>query len=471
MRRLVFWIVLPGVLLLGIVALLRTAPVGTGDNRAVSNIPNIKCDGVTDDAPAINAASVAANRAGGGELKLPAGICGFNSRVTLYTNIRLAGMGRDATTLKLLSNINDYAIFSQHAQNVAVTDLTIDAGSYDGGANSAAVAYVAVTNGAMSRTKIINQGRFGFAANGSPSLSIKDNSITKSIPSTSQNEGILISCSAGANPNATITDNTLEGTATDICVSDSTIANNEIANWSFGAGLTFEIDPDCHHNNITNNRVHGGMGEDTNATWALGIEAWTPYSTIANNVIYDNDGDGIDIGGHHSTVVGNLVYDNGRGAHGLNGITARYGTASTFIGSISGTTLTVTGATTGASLGVGVMLDVAEGTLITALGTGSGGAGTYAVSISQSVPSTVMRAVATASQSILSGNIVFNSAGSKGSQTYSYYDEAPSSLFGIALDGNDFQPGSTAATNIPSSPTRGQLPAGIGSGAGDDRRH
>jgi hypothetical protein len=58
-------------------------------------------------------------------------------------------------------------------------------------------------------------------------------------------------------------------------------------------------------------------------------------------------------------------------------------------GSISGTTLTVTAVTSG-TLAVGQMVvgtGVTQGTLITALGTGTGGDGTYAINISQTVSS------------------------------------------------------------------------------------
>ena len=61
-------------------------------------------------------------------------------------------------------------------------------------------------------------------------------------------------------------------------------------------------------------------------------------------------------------------------------------------GSISGTTLTITAVTAG-SLQVGSVLDgtgVLPGTTITALGTGTGGTGTYTVNISQSVVSTAL---------------------------------------------------------------------------------
>lgn len=65
-----------------------------------------------------------------------------------------------------------------------------------------------------------------------------------------------------------------------------------------------------------------------------------------------------------------------------------------FTASISGTTMTVTGSPVG-TLSVGNIINgtgVTSGTAITALGTGSGGAGTYTVNNSQTVSSTSMTA-------------------------------------------------------------------------------
>lgn len=67
-------------------------------------------------------------------------------------------------------------------------------------------------------------------------------------------------------------------------------------------------------------------------------------------------------------------------------------------GSISGTTLTVTAVTAG-NFVVGSTLSgtgVANGTVITAAGTGTGGTGTYTVSINQNVASTALTGVSNA---------------------------------------------------------------------------
>ena len=81
-----------------------------------------------------------------------------------------------------------------------------------------------------------------------------------------------------------------------------------------------------------------------------------------------------------------------------------------FIGSISGTTLTVTLLKSG-SIGIGQSLfgvGLTAETVITALGTGTGGVGTYTVNISQTVASETMNtaAVAATLTSSISGNIL-----------------------------------------------------------------
>jgi hypothetical protein len=99
------------------------------------------------------------------------------------------------------------------------------------------------------------------------------------------------------------------------------------------------------------------------------------------------------------------ITDNGTNAYIVDG-TNRYTwrisspSAAVFTGSVSGTTLTVTAITngtiaTGQSLfGVGVTAE----TIITALGTGTGGIGTYTINLSQTVASEQMNSASTAAK-------------------------------------------------------------------------
>jgi hypothetical protein len=99
-----------------------------------------------------------------------------------------------------------------------------------------------------------------------------------------------------------------------------------------------------------------------------------------------------------NTGLDSTLYGNGFGAGTWGGVLPS--TSVTFQGSISGTTLTVSSVISG-SLAVGQLITGtgvsasppgSSATYITALGTGTGGAGTYTVNISQTVSSTTMNA-------------------------------------------------------------------------------
>ena len=95
------------------------------------------------------------------------------------------------------------------------------------------------------------------------------------------------------------------------------------------------------------------------------------------------------------------IVDNGVNAYIVDG-TYRYTwlisnpSSATFTGSISSTTLTVTSVLSGTiAVGDAIFgLGVEQNTVVTALGTGTGGAGTYTVSNSQTVASTAINSVA-----------------------------------------------------------------------------
>jgi hypothetical protein len=98
-------------------------------------------------------------------------------------------------------------------------------------------------------------------------------------------------------------------------------------------------------------------------------------------------------------------------------------------GSISSTTLTITAVTAG-SLQVGSVLDgtgVLPGTTITALGTGTGGTGTYTVNISQSVVSTA----------ITSDSLIYNHEQGLNDDTTAMESYIASSDFDL-VDGDQF---------------------------------
>ena len=139
-------------------------------------------------------------------------------------------------------------------------------------------------------------------------------------------------------------------------------------------------------------QVFAGANEGFNEVW------WYYCSIDGNNGNYANPNNIVD-----KYVIYNYL-DNvwyygtmGRTAWYQSGVlgtplTASYYTNAIFTGSISGTTLTVTAMTVG-TINVGqtiLGLGVGNGTQITALGSGSGGVGTYTVNSPQTVSSTQM---------------------------------------------------------------------------------
>jgi hypothetical protein len=125
-----------------------------------------------------------------------------------------------------------------------------------------------------------------------------------------------------------------------------------------------------------------------------------PYSNLTPSII-----------GQLNTSTGIVgIADNGQNVYIVDGAyryTWRISTPNTaiFTGSISGTTLTVTNVSSG-TLGVGQVVfgvGVSSATVITALGTGTGGVGTYTINNSQTITARSMNTSAVAAT--LTGSI------------------------------------------------------------------
>lgn len=153
-----------------------------------------------------------------------------------------------------------------------------------------------------------------------------------------------------------------------------------------------------------------------------GILYWNGISvatlpTLAGDVAYDDAGNTYVIGDdvdealgsieteldNLNTALGAISYPVTTAQNGLslNGTIVELGTnTAVFTASISGTTMTVTGIPVG-TIAVGQLVisggnsagHIAANTIITGLGTGSGGAGTYTVSISQTIASSTFTSV------------------------------------------------------------------------------
>jgi hypothetical protein len=132
-------------------------------------------------------------------------------------------------------------------------------------------------------------------------------------------------------------------------------------------------------------QVFAGANEGFNEVWWFYVSNSSQGTQIDKYVVYNY----LDQCWYYGTMARTAWYQTGTQPYPIS---ASYYTNAIVTGSILGTTLTVTSVTVG-SLAVGQTLvapGIAFGTTITALGSGSGGVGTYTVSLSQSVASSVI---------------------------------------------------------------------------------
>lgn len=109
-------------------------------------------------------------------------------------------------------------------------------------------------------------------------------------------------------------------------------------------------------------------------------------SSGSNNIVLNTDGSATIATLNSTTITGSIIKSG----------TAVALPTTTYTASISGTTMTVTAAPTAGTIAIGQVISgtgVTAGTTITALGTGTGGVGTYTVSASQTVASTAISTV------------------------------------------------------------------------------
>jgi len=122
----------------------------------------------------------------------------------------------------------------------------------------------------------------------------------------------------------TIRGNVLINAGMNVKMAYSLIADNFIANWKYGGGIVTEQDPKSSNMTISRNYCILGTGTDVDVTNCPGMELWSPYSTVTNNICLYNSGSGIDCGGKYSVLSGNVTVNNGVTAGG-SGLGMRYG--------------------------------------------------------------------------------------------------------------------------------------------------
>jgi hypothetical protein len=273
-------------------------------------------DGVTDDTAAIQAA---VNATTSKILFFPQGTYIITSSIVLKSNNYLLS---ERATIKVASTPTFDMFYAASKEFITIEGLTIDGGNYTVASNVSLIAMQLCTDITIKRNYLKGMDRFGLGLNGGSRFVIQDNRITKSTAASTQNQAINFSSSAGTPTNIRIERNRLENSAINVSCDRCRIADNDISNWKFGAGITSEQSSSSARLVITGNLIYGGTGTDVNGYTVGGIENWAPYSVISNNVIYSNAGAGIDQGGRYCVVNNNVIFNNG-----YDGISSRYGSS------------------------------------------------------------------------------------------------------------------------------------------------
>jgi hypothetical protein len=269
----------------------------------------------------------------------PAGtyMIGCPSIQTMQSAISLVGDGQGITTLKLsaacaLPSTNIFAWVNK--SGVRISGLTLDLNNATSAALNGIIAFNAVSNSRIDHVSVINGGtnmlllNSAAGAGGSSNITIEDNYLALSSPSTTQNECINTSASGGGGlTNYHIQRNVCVNTAMELSMSYSDIRDNEISGWAFGSGITVNQDTSTHNLVISGNNIHdSAVTFDVNSTYPSGIEAYAADSVVSSNTCNTLASVCVVYGGQRSAIVGNQAYGMGKrnDAHGAAGFSAFY---------------------------------------------------------------------------------------------------------------------------------------------------
>lgn len=294
-----------------------------------------KGDGTANDTVAIatmDAAAATAGAAGsfpGGTYLI--GIAG----IPKHSGVDWIGISADAVTLKATAGtFTNGMVYGTGLSGFKISDITFDWSLASG--SIGVLNFNTCDNYEISRIIITGNFAFGISHNGGDSFVFRDNLIIRTTAVNTQNQAIIVSTAAAACLYGLIDNNQMINTALDISATRTTISNNNISGWQFGAGITTEINGECSNLLIIGNTCTMGFGTDVNATVCLGIENWAPRSQIIGNTCSANSGDGINNGGQNCTIIGNDCFNNGQIAG--SGIVTRYANSS-----VNGNYSTITG--------------------------------------------------------------------------------------------------------------------------------
>ncbi|MEX3972263.1 glycosyl hydrolase family 28-related protein [Paraburkholderia caribensis] len=286
-----------------------------------------KGDGTTDDTTAIQNAENAVAAIGGGFLMFPEGTYLIsNTGISKASKVDWIGSANGASVLKAAASVFSTAgmVNGSNLSGFEIDGIVFD---FSAASGDLGLINLSMTNDyTVQRCQFVGNFKFGVSHNGGDRFIYRNNKFLRTAGATSQNQGLLVSTSAGPCRNGLIESNYHLNTGMDLSCQYTTIRDNQTYNWQFGAGITIEQNDLCSDLKIIGNTNIGGAGTDVNNTVCLGIENWAPRSQIIGNTCSANAGDGISNGGQDCQIIGNACVNNGQVSG--NGITSRYTSAS-----------------------------------------------------------------------------------------------------------------------------------------------
>jgi parallel beta-helix repeat protein len=286
-------------------------------------IPDIQCDGTSDETE-INSAITAMNNLGGGLVELMEGHFYIDNSIDMLSNVSLVGRGWGTVIEK---NCNDYGIHfngtsGTHVENCFVGHFKITRDSSD--TNSKALIYATYTdNTFLEKIYVYDSYDIGIQGGYCDNFKIRECKIEE----CANDYAVLINNVTLASYNTPINENVITNCLGGIKLQyarDTTISGNRISDIDRYAIYVTS----CERINIENNICSDGLAANTTYSSSIGIYLFlSDYCKVTNNVVYNFRGFGVGlIGGptarsspcgillkdaDYTTRDGNYCYGNG----------------------------------------------------------------------------------------------------------------------------------------------------------------
>lgn len=265
---------------------------------------------VTDDTVACQSAVTAA---AGRKLDWGSGTYSVSS-LTGVSNTEWISSGFGACIIKARSALTDDFIKFSSKTNFSIRGITIDYNNVGTTGTLSTIGLLLCTDFSLDECYIKSFTKIGIGMNGCSRWTIARNKIEKDVTATALNQAILVTTSSGAVDNGKIHLNRVINSGIILQGTSLQVTKNEISGWGYGAGVsTGQNTSTSNVVTIRGNLIYNSNNAlDADALPPQGIENWSRFAVITDNIVYACAGNGIFNGAKHSVIKGNVCFDNGK---------------------------------------------------------------------------------------------------------------------------------------------------------------